>query len=182
MGEKKVARPIKKKKIKKKFGGTKPINKIRGKAKNNNNSKQTITYIPEHRNANTIKSTTGAVRKLKAIITNLKKIDGKKIKNVEDIFALDKFAFNTVMEIFVKGLKKNDGDIHKNTSIMTTILGIQRAVNEYKKQAWMQDHMEGLKTVFNNADEYPNELWKGLNEKSCSPLNLMNYVKIFINI
>ena len=27
MGEKKVARPIKKKKIKKKFGGTKPINK-----------------------------------------------------------------------------------------------------------------------------------------------------------
>ena len=32
--------------------------------------------------------------------------------------------------------------------------------------------MEGLKTVFNNANEYPNELWKALNEKSCSPIEL----------
>ena len=32
--------------------------------------------------------------------------------------------------------------------------------------------MEDLKTVFNNPDEYPNELWKVLNEKSCSPIEL----------
>ena len=32
--------------------------------------------------------------------------------------------------------------------------------------------MEGLKTVLNNANEYPNELWKALNEKNCSPIEL----------
>jgi hypothetical protein len=84
----------------------------------------------------TSKSTAQALKKLLSCLPSCKPIDGKKLSTLDDVFELDDFALNILMEHFTTTTRKNNGDRYKNGSLMTIVISIQRGINVKRIELW----------------------------------------------
>ena len=139
------------------------INQKRGNENKNNNHKTiknawknntNLTWIPATGTENTIKITKISVNRLQNYIPELPLIENEKIKSIHQIMSMDRVSLNLVLRAWCKNLKMKNGKLLKNTSIMSTVLNVQRGINEYRRQIWERDMLAGTIDRNSTCDFY----------------------------